>query len=90
MNKDKLQTLLQQSREDAFQYGVRTGKAQEILFSQMWGQVFAESILKECFDIIERQAAHLEDEMEVGRADDLRSVSSIIKQHFGVERNDEN
>lgn len=84
MNKDKLQTMLQQSREDAFQYGIKTGKAQEILFSQMWGQVFTESILKECFDIIEKQAEHLDDEFERGRADDLRAVSNIIKQHFGI------
>lgn len=83
-NKEKIQTMLRASREEVGQMVVSGAHPRNLLFSEAWGQAFAESILKECFDIIDKQADHLDGEFERGRADDLRAVSNIIKQHFGI------
>ena len=46
---------------------------------------FAELIVKECVDLANKEAEHLEDEFERGRADDLRRWARVMNQHFGVE-----
>jgi hypothetical protein len=46
---------------------------------------FAELIVKECVEFAYKEADHLEDEFERGRADDLRRWANVMKQHFGVE-----
>ena len=46
---------------------------------------FAELIVRECVEFAYKEADHLEDEFERGRADDLRRWGNVMKQHFGVE-----
>jgi hypothetical protein len=46
---------------------------------------FAELIVRECVSLANEEANHLEDECELGRADDLRRWGRVMLQHFGVE-----
>lgn len=47
---------------------------------------FAKLIVRECVEFAYKEADHLEDEFERGRADDLRRWANVMKQHFGVFR----
>lgn len=46
---------------------------------------FAQLIIRECIEFAYKEADHLEDEFERGRADDLRRWANVMKQHFGVK-----
>lgn len=43
---------------------------------------FVELIVGECVEFAYKEADHLEDEFERGRADDLRRWANVMKQHF--------
>ena len=47
--------------------------------------LYAELIVKECADFAYKEADHLEDELERGRAGDLRRWANVMKKHFGVD-----
>lgn len=46
---------------------------------------FAELLVRECVSLANEEANHLEDEFELGRADDLRRWGRVMLQHFGVK-----
>jgi hypothetical protein len=46
---------------------------------------FAELIVRECVDILDKESDHLEDECELDRAGELRKWGRVMKKHFGVD-----
>lgn len=48
-------------------------------------QKFARLLVDQCVTFANEEADHLEDEQELGRANDLRAWGRVMKQHFGVE-----
>lgn len=81
---DKIEELLPEPI--AYDYGLRHFVGDDAFYGQEQIVTIVDTILSQIFDIIDKQADHLEDEFEQGRSDDLRSLSCIIKQHFGIDK----
>ena len=79
---DKLEELLPEPI--ALDYGLRHYVGDDEFYGREQIIELVDTVLSQIFDIIDKQADHLEDEFEQGRSDDLRSLSWIIKQHFGI------
>lgn len=74
-----IEKLLEQCQIET--YGVNG----ELLEIGVDAEKFTELIVRECADIAYKEADHLEDEFERGRADDLRRWANVMKKHFGVK-----
>ena len=75
MNKERVSQLVQQVGTDVSGKWVNIDRMDK----------FAELIVRECADFAYKEADHLEDELERGRAGDLRRWANVMKKHFGVE-----
>ena len=63
----------------AVQNVLAMGRHDGVLFTETELEKFAELIVKECVDIVNRK------EYSYHEADPLRETAQLIKQHFGVE-----
>ena len=78
--------LLKESREEAF----TSGNPKDMLFSQAWGEKFAEKVIKECIDSIETYRIPVGNSAAGEMAcewtyDALKEIRDEIKEKFGVK-----
>jgi len=72
---ERIEQLLEQARTECFRFGSKP--ATTVGYDEL--EKFAELIVKECLDIVNRH------EYSYHEADPLWETAQLIKQHFGIE-----